>query len=66
MVNQTYLNIIPIKFQILRAKFSLKCPKMINFVEEFKNTSNLMKKHSSDRQQKRTIFVRFTWPLTVM
>ena len=43
MVNQTCLNTIPIKFKILRAKFALKCLNMINFVEEFKNTSNLMK-----------------------
>ena len=43
MVNQTCLNIIPIKIQIWRAKFGLKCLKTINFVEEFKNTSNLMK-----------------------
>ena len=43
MVNQTCLNIIPIKFKILRAKFGLKCLKMINFGEEFKNMSNLMK-----------------------
>ena len=42
MVNQTCLNIIPIKIQILRAKFGLICLKMINFVEEFKNMSNLM------------------------
>ena len=43
MVNQTCLNIILIKIQILRAKFGFKCPKTINFVEEFKNMSNLMK-----------------------
>ena len=43
MVNQTCLNIIPIKIQILRANFGLKCLKMINFVEEFQNMSNLMK-----------------------
>ena len=43
MVNQTCLNNIPIKIQILRVKFSLKSLKMINFVEEFKNMSNLMK-----------------------
>ena len=42
MVNQACLNIISIKIQILRAKFGLKCLNMINFGEEFKNTSNLM------------------------
>ena len=42
MVNQACLNIISIKIQILRVKFGLKCLKTINFVEEFKNTSNLM------------------------
>ena len=42
MVNQAYLNIISIKIQILIEKFGLKCLNMINFGEEFKNTSNLM------------------------
>ena len=39
MVNQTCLNIISIKNLILREKFGLND----QFVEEFKNTSNLMK-----------------------
>ena len=43
MANQTCLNIIPIKFKILRVKFGLKCLKIIDFEEEFKNMSNLMK-----------------------
>ena len=40
MINQTHLNIISIKNHNLRAKKQLK---MINFVEEFKNMSDLMK-----------------------
>ena len=52
MVNQTCLNIIPIKIQILRVKISLKCLKMINFVEEFKNTSNLMENSAQTDNRK--------------
>ena len=53
MINETCLNIIPIKKkQILRAKFSLKCLKMINFVEEFKNTSKLMKNSAQTDNRK--------------
>ena len=40
MVNQTCLNIIPIKKSYFESEIWLQ---MINFVEEFKNMSNLMK-----------------------
>ena len=33
--------------------------KILNFVEEFKNTSNLIESHSG-RQQRKTIFVQIT------
>ena len=52
MVNQTCLNNIPIKNQILKAKFGSKCLGMINFVEEFKNTSNLMKNSAQTDNRK--------------
>ena len=52
MVNQTCLNIIPIKIKILRAKFGLKCLIMINFVEEFKNMSNLMENSAQTDNRK--------------
>ena len=52
MVNQTCLNIIPIKIQILRVKLDLKCLKMINFVDEFKNTSNLMENSAQTDNRK--------------
>ena len=53
MVNQTCLNIMPIKIQILRVKFGLKCLKMINFVEEFKNASNLMNNSAQTGNRKK-------------
>ena len=56
MVNQTCLNIILIKKkkknQILKEKFGSKYLRMINFVEEFKNTSNLMKNSAQTDNRK--------------
>ena len=52
MVNQTCLNIIPIKNQILKVKFGFKCLKTINFVEEFKNMSKLMKNSAQTDNRK--------------
>ena len=42
MVNQTCLNLISIKN--FESKIRFKMPKKINFVEEFKNTSNLIER----------------------
>ena len=57
MVNQSCLNIISIKKkkkknQILKAKFGSKCLRTINFVEEFKDTSNLMKNSAQTDNRK--------------
>ena len=52
MINQACLNIISIKIQILRAKNRLKMLKIINFVEEFKNTSNLMRNSAQTDNRK--------------
>ena len=55
MVNQTCLNIIPIKKSNFESEIWLKMPKkkkMINFVEEFKNTSNLMKNSAQTDNRK--------------
>ena len=43
MVNQTCLNIIPIKFKNFEVKIWLKMPKYDQFWGRIKNTSNLMK-----------------------
>ena len=42
MVNQACLNLISIKKFNFESEIWFKMPKKINFVEEFKNTSNLM------------------------
>ena len=52
MVNQTCLNIIPIKNQILKAKFGSKCLRMINFMEKFKNMSNHIKNSAQTDNRK--------------
>ena len=52
MINQTHLSILTINLKF-ESKNQLK---ILNFVEEFKNTSNLIE-YLSGRQQRKTIFV---------
>ena len=62
MINQTRLN----TFLTINLKFESKnWLKIFNFVEEFKNMSNLIE-YLSGRQQRKTIFVRLTGSLHVI